>query len=185
MSGWVALAIVPSLLVSLPLAYVLRALAPRWGLVDRPGQRKVHHTPVPYGGGLAIWAGVVLPLGAGQLALEFWYRARLAEGSHATLDWSRFGAWPAALGDFISPHLPGLVAQELLAAHPLVLQLAAQGGGCRQRLAFAIVDDLGIDMFATAEDREAEPLPAADFFLDPLFPFPPRRFLGTPGTILL
>ena len=111
MSGWVALAIVPSLLVSLLLAYVLRTLAPRWGLVDRPGHRKVHQTPVPFGGGLAIWAGVVLPLALGQLALELWNRARLAEVGGAVLDWSRFGPWATSLGEFVEPHLPGLVAQ--------------------------------------------------------------------------
>jgi hypothetical protein len=40
-------------------------------------------------------------------------------------------------------------------------------------------------MFAAAEDREAEPLAAADFLLNPLFPFQPRRFLGFHVTILL
>jgi UDP-GlcNAc:undecaprenyl-phosphate GlcNAc-1-phosphate transferase len=111
MSGWVALAIFPGLLVSVLLAYVVRHLAPRWGLVDRPGHRKVHQTPIPYGGGLAIWAGVVVPLAASQFALEMWNRARLDSAESSSLDWSRFGPWPAALGEFIEPHLPGLVAQ--------------------------------------------------------------------------
>src|SRR5665648_103018 len=102
---------------------------------------------------------------------------------------------PVAVEDyFINSLSLGLGRQELahglgrvglLQTAQLVLQLAAQGGGCRQRLAFAIVDDLGIDMFAAAEDRETEPRPAADFLLDPPFPFQPRRFLGVHVTILL
>jgi UDP-GlcNAc:undecaprenyl-phosphate GlcNAc-1-phosphate transferase len=111
MNGWVALAIVPSLLVSLLLAYALRRLAPRWGLVDRPGHRKVHQTPVPYGGGLAIWAGVVLPLAVGQIALEWWQRAQPDAAASTSLDWSRYGPAAAALGEFVGPHLPGLLAQ--------------------------------------------------------------------------
>lgn len=43
--------------------FLMRWLAPRWGLMDIPAQRKVHLTPKPLGGGLAIWAGVVIPLG--------------------------------------------------------------------------------------------------------------------------
>ena len=36
------------------------------GLVDRPGQRKIHAAPMPTGGGLAIWLGIVVPLAVGQ-----------------------------------------------------------------------------------------------------------------------
>ena len=35
-------------------------LAPQFGLVDHPGTRKVHTRSTPRGGGLAIYAGVVL-----------------------------------------------------------------------------------------------------------------------------
>ncbi|MEX2120362.1 MAG: MraY family glycosyltransferase [Pirellulales bacterium] len=67
---WLLLgAMLPSLLVSWAVAHLVRRLAPRFGLVDRPGLRKVHTTPVALGGGLAIWAGIVLPLAAGHLAL--------------------------------------------------------------------------------------------------------------------
>jgi UDP-GlcNAc:undecaprenyl-phosphate GlcNAc-1-phosphate transferase len=37
------------------------AWAPRWGLIDQPSARKVHTTPTPRGGGLAL-AGAVLSL---------------------------------------------------------------------------------------------------------------------------
>lgn len=63
---WAAL---PSFFVSLVAAYLVRQVAPRWGLVDRPGHRKVHTTPTPLGGGLAIFAGIVLPLACGSLWL--------------------------------------------------------------------------------------------------------------------
>ena len=38
---------------------VLARLAPRWGLVDRPGGRKRHHAVVPLVGGIGIYIGVV------------------------------------------------------------------------------------------------------------------------------
>lgn len=41
---------------------VIRALAPRLGLVDEPGHRKVHHQPTPMGGGIAIAIGIALPM---------------------------------------------------------------------------------------------------------------------------
>ena len=51
--------IVPPLFISLISIYFVRKYAPQWGLVDHPGERKVHVTPTPLGGGLGIWAGVV------------------------------------------------------------------------------------------------------------------------------
>lgn len=37
--------------------------------MDKPGHRKVHSVPIPLGGGLGIWAGVVATLAAGTLAV--------------------------------------------------------------------------------------------------------------------
>jgi len=48
---------------------LMRRLAPQWGLVDQPGKRKVHSTPTPLGGGIGIWLGVVLPIGAAHLSV--------------------------------------------------------------------------------------------------------------------
>jgi len=59
-------AVLPSLVVSCLAAFWIRRRAPAWGLVDQPGQRKVHTTPTPLGGGIAIWLGVVVPLALGQ-----------------------------------------------------------------------------------------------------------------------
>ncbi|HZW33945.1 MAG TPA: MraY family glycosyltransferase, partial [Isosphaeraceae bacterium] len=43
-------------------------LAPRWGLVDRPGGHKGHREPTPLGGGVAIWLTTVSVLAAGLAA---------------------------------------------------------------------------------------------------------------------
>ena len=54
--------LLPSALVSFAAGFLVRRWANRWGLVDQPNARKVHVSPVPLGGGLAIWLGVSLPL---------------------------------------------------------------------------------------------------------------------------
>ncbi len=54
--------------ISWSVVAMVRRLADRLGLVDRPGDRKVHTQPVPLGGGLGIWAGVVGTIGLGTLA---------------------------------------------------------------------------------------------------------------------
>lgn len=102
---WLILgALVPSLLVSWMGGYLVRAAAPRLGLLDQPGHRKIHSSPTPLGGGIAIWAGVVLPLAVGQAIL--W-----GAGPSGQLP-----QWLAAgpLGDmakFVEPHLAGLREQ--------------------------------------------------------------------------
>jgi UDP-GlcNAc:undecaprenyl-phosphate GlcNAc-1-phosphate transferase len=49
-------------------------LALRVGFVDRPGPRKSHAAPMPYGGGLAVAAGFLFTLAAGLAAC--WFIAR-------------------------------------------------------------------------------------------------------------
>lgn len=97
-----AAAIVPSLAITWLASFWIRRASPRWGLVDRPGERKVHTSPTPLGGGLAIWLGLVLPFAAGEAALLLWHS-----------DPERFERWLAAWpgGGFIRPYLPGLWAQ--------------------------------------------------------------------------
>ncbi len=81
----------PALAVALVATYVMRRLAPIWGLVDRPGHRKVHTTPTPLGGGVAIWLGVVVTFALVHLA------ALLGQ------------SMPELLPDFARPHLEGLL----------------------------------------------------------------------------
>ena len=69
---WVVLGtVLPSLLVAWLATFAVRRLAPRWGLLDYPTQRKVHQTPTPLGGGLAIALGVLLPFALGQILLTY------------------------------------------------------------------------------------------------------------------
>lgn len=58
------------LLAALALSRLAMALAPRFGLVDRPGGRKAHQAPTPLGGGVAIWGAVVLVVGAGAAVVS-------------------------------------------------------------------------------------------------------------------
>ncbi len=96
-------AVLPGLLVAWLATFFLRRWAPRWGLVDHPGHRKVHTTPTPRGGGLAIWLGVVTTLaivhGAAYLSTKN----------------------PALLPEFAQPHAAGVLEK----AGSLWLLLAA------------------------------------------------------------
>lgn len=59
--------LVPAFLISFLATAAMRKLAPQWGLIDQPAQRKVHTTPTPLGGGVGIWLGVVVPIAVAQL----------------------------------------------------------------------------------------------------------------------
>lgn len=89
-------AVVPSAVIACLAAYVVRRKAVDWGLVDLPGGRKVHVTPTPLGGGLAIYLGVVLPLVAGLLVL--W----LISAGYLSISW---------LPEIAQTHLAGLIQQ--------------------------------------------------------------------------
>src|SRR3954454_15436047 len=68
---FVAGSVLPSLIVALVVTYIVRANAARWALIDLPSERKVHTTPTPRGGGLAVWFGVMSVFALGYAAL--WY----------------------------------------------------------------------------------------------------------------
>ena len=87
-------AIVPSMLVAWLATFAARRLAPRWGLIDRPNDRKVHLTPTPMGGGIGIAIGVLLPFLVGQVILL------MAINIPAIRD---------LLPEFARPHLAGLL----------------------------------------------------------------------------
>jgi len=108
---WLILgATLPAMLISWAAAYLVRRFAPRWRLVDRPGERKVHTRAMPTGGGLAIWLGILAPFALGQLLLWF---PQLLPGI------ALFDATAGAdahlpkgdLLDIVRPHLDGLLEQ--------------------------------------------------------------------------
>ena len=90
---------VPSFLISIIAVGLVRKAAVRLGLMDKPGERKVHTTPVPLGGGLGIWAGVLGTITAGTIAVL------LVDSSPALA-----AKLPGALGGNI-PGLKGKIAE--------------------------------------------------------------------------
>src|SRR4051794_36332152 len=69
-------------LLSAVLCGVVRRLAPRLGLVDKPGGRKAHARVTPLGGGVAIWLTTVLVLATAAVAVwlgDGWLPAGIAE----------------------------------------------------------------------------------------------------------
>lgn len=89
-------AILPSFFIALLATFGIRRNAARFGLIDNPGERKVHTAPMPLGGGLGIWLGVIATFAIGQLALSL-----------VTTQTSLQSLVP----EFAQPHLSGLVVQ--------------------------------------------------------------------------
>jgi UDP-GlcNAc:undecaprenyl-phosphate GlcNAc-1-phosphate transferase len=83
-------------------------LGTRWGFVDQPNERKIHHTPIPRIGGLAVYLGFVGAILVNSI-LEDWMTAILVAGSLLLI--------VGMLDD----------ARELPAWSKLVAQLAAAG----------------------------------------------------------
>ncbi len=84
-----------SFVLSVGVTAVLRRRAPRWGLVDRPAGHKQHDRPIPLGGGIAIVAGLVVPLLAALLTA-----------------WVFRTTWaPAWLPSLVTKHLDGIGAK--------------------------------------------------------------------------
>jgi UDP-GlcNAc:undecaprenyl-phosphate GlcNAc-1-phosphate transferase len=50
---------------------IWRAWCVRVGLVDDPGHRKIHDTPIPLAGGLAVLTGLLVPLAVATALLKF------------------------------------------------------------------------------------------------------------------
>lgn len=51
-----------SFLICFAVTAAMKTLAPKFGFVDQPGHRKIHHLPKPLGGGVGIVWAFVLPL---------------------------------------------------------------------------------------------------------------------------
>jgi UDP-GlcNAc:undecaprenyl-phosphate GlcNAc-1-phosphate transferase len=73
--------LVVALIVTLATAPFVRRLALRFGIVDRPGPLKIHRSPVPYLGGVAVFFGVIVgPIEADRLTLLIPYLLALTLG---------------------------------------------------------------------------------------------------------
>jgi UDP-GlcNAc:undecaprenyl-phosphate GlcNAc-1-phosphate transferase len=137
-----ALAFGLALTVAWPSTALLIRLAPRLGLVDLPGARKVHTRPTPKGGGLAIYVaflltaltfGLATPAPPGQVDLLFLAAASAVVvlgvvDDRRPLPWQlRLGVQAAAavavLGatGALGAWSPALQEQALSARHPLWL----------------------------------------------------------------
>jgi UDP-GlcNAc:undecaprenyl-phosphate GlcNAc-1-phosphate transferase len=89
---FLAATILPSALVALLVGYVVRRVAPRWGLIDKPNAaRKVHTMPTPLGGGLAIWLGVLTPFLAGSVLVALIHSGAIETASLPELAQTHLG----------------------------------------------------------------------------------------------
>ncbi len=76
--------------VSVALNRMMIHLAPKVGLMDQPGARRIHQTPIPRAGGIAIWLSFLIVISAG-----------LATGlidPGGNLSWKWLGAFTASSG---------------------------------------------------------------------------------------
>ena len=64
-----ALAVVSAFGISLGAFPLWRRWCLKTGMLDDPGHRKIHHTPVPLAGGLTVMTGMALPVLGGMLFL--------------------------------------------------------------------------------------------------------------------
>lgn len=62
MTQFVLTCLIPTFLLSFSLTGLMRVLAPRIGLIDKPAARKVHTTPTALGGGVGIVLGFLIPM---------------------------------------------------------------------------------------------------------------------------
>jgi len=103
-----------SFFLGLLLSALAREVAPRFGLVDRPGGRKAHRAPTPLGGGVAIWLTTVLMLGLGGLVLAVGRDALpVALARHAGGAWARSGQMGLIMGLATIIMVMGLVDDRL------------------------------------------------------------------------
>lgn len=66
-SGYAVALVATAFFVSLALTRVMIVLGPKWGLMDEPDERRVHQTPVPRAGGIAIWVSFLAVVWSARL----------------------------------------------------------------------------------------------------------------------
>lgn len=97
MLGLVLATVFPAFLISVFAVGLVKRFAVTLGLLDEPNARKVHKVPIPLGGGLGIWLGVVGTFLIGTIVL---YLLRTNEQLARELVPTR-----------LQPHLPGLMSR--------------------------------------------------------------------------
>lgn len=80
MIWFIAICTLPACLISYSATWLVRRVAPRWGLVDQPAARKVHVEPTPLGGGIGIFFGFLLPITAAQVFSALALRSESLQG---------------------------------------------------------------------------------------------------------
>jgi len=95
--GVLLVTVIPAFLVSVLATGWIARHASKLGLLDRPNARKVHTTPIPLGGGIGIWLGVVVVFAMGSLTT--WILA-------SNVDLAR-----TFLPESVSIYLPGLLSR--------------------------------------------------------------------------
>lgn len=119
-----------SFIISWVATLLMIRIAPLIGLVDKPGHRKIHSTPKPLGGGVAITLALVLPI----LACILYVRGApppAGQSSQLAVHWSGIRQQSAAalgmIGAMLVLHIIGLL-DDRRAMGPyskLLIQLAA------------------------------------------------------------
>ena len=84
---------------------LIRRFAPVIGLVDKPGERKIHHTAMPTGGGLGIWLSVILLALFGTILAGLIMRAVPSDASGPVT------LWGITLPELITRRAPGVLFQ--------------------------------------------------------------------------
>jgi len=85
-------AVLLALALSLGLNRLMIRLAPHLGLMDQPGERRIHAAAIPRAGGIAIWLSFLLVIGGGLAT------GLLREHDHVSLSWlGAFAAGSAVL----------------------------------------------------------------------------------------
>ena len=82
-------AFVSAFLTTLLVLPLWRVWCERVGLVDDPGHRKIHSTPMPLAGGLAVLTGLLLPLSPPSAVLKFNGSSIASEAAHLRLEQAR------------------------------------------------------------------------------------------------
>jgi UDP-GlcNAc:undecaprenyl-phosphate GlcNAc-1-phosphate transferase len=121
-------------LVSVAATAGMIRLAPRIGLVDKPGHRKIHHVPKPLGGGVGIFLGVAAPMLVGIVLVLPYHNADLF--SIMNVPWTSGSV--AGEGAFFGLQIDLALLRG--AAHQVALALGFLAGGLAMFL-LGLIDD--------------------------------------------